>query len=154
MGLYLIYRHGSDIYLWGLVGASWLVALQMIGTVDPYAPARTLLSPTQIAMVEAALVTLFYLVLAAVATRRLAVISGWLRRRFAATHTSTYLRKSPGSTPSRPDPVPAAPAPETAPAPAPAMATAGPVPAQAASRTSPIDGPTLALSTITPSSTD
>ena len=78
MALYLIYRHGSDIYLWGLVGASWLVAVQMIGTVKSYHPAREVLSPTQVSMIEAALITLFFLVLAAVATRRLAVGWRWL----------------------------------------------------------------------------
>ncbi|MEU5911908.1 acyltransferase family protein [Micromonospora sp. NPDC047527] len=93
MALFLIYRHGSDIYLWGLVGASWLVALQMIGTVNPYAPNRTMLSSTQISMVEAALVTLFYLVLAAVATGRLAVGWRWLTTAGALTYPLYLLHE-------------------------------------------------------------
>ncbi|MEU1399493.1 acyltransferase [Micromonospora zamorensis] len=93
MALFLIYRHGSDIYLWGLVGASWLVALQMIGTVDPYAPSRTLLSSTQISMVEAVIVTLFYLVMAVVATRRLTVSWRWLTTAGALTYPLYLLHE-------------------------------------------------------------
>lgn len=42
------------MYLWGLVGASWLVSLEMIGSLKPHPPARPVLSPTEVAMVEAA----------------------------------------------------------------------------------------------------
>ncbi|GAA1892724.1 acyltransferase family protein [Asanoa iriomotensis] len=86
MALYLIYRHGSNIYVWGLLGASWLVSLQMIGTITPHPPSRTVLSSTQVAMIEAALVTFFFLLLAAVATRRLAVGWRWLATAGALTY--------------------------------------------------------------------
>ncbi|KAB1916135.1 acyltransferase [Micromonospora sp. AMSO31t] len=93
MALYLIYRHGSNIYVWGLLGASWLVALQMIGTITPHLPARTVLSSTQVAIIEAGLVTLFFLILAAVATHRLAVGWRWLTTAGALTYPLYLLHE-------------------------------------------------------------
>ncbi|MEU0154681.1 acyltransferase family protein [Micromonospora fulviviridis] len=93
MALYLIYRHGSNIYVWGLLGASWLVALQMIGTINPHPPARAVLSSTQVAIIEAALVTLFFLILAAVATHRLTVGWRWLTTAGALTYPLYLLHE-------------------------------------------------------------
>ncbi|PWU58654.1 hypothetical protein DLE60_20600, partial [Micromonospora globispora] len=93
MALFLIYRHGSNIYLWGLVGASWLVSLEMIGSLEPHPPARPVLSPTEVAMVEAALVTAFFLILAAVATHRLALGWRWLTTAGALTYPLYLLHE-------------------------------------------------------------
>ncbi|RZU74574.1 peptidoglycan/LPS O-acetylase OafA/YrhL [Micromonospora kangleipakensis] len=98
MALYLIYRHGSNIYLWGLVGASWLVALEMIGSMTPTGPVRNVFSPTQVAVVEAAVMTVFFLIMAAVATRRLAVGWRWLTTAGALTYPLYLLHEFIGWT--------------------------------------------------------
>jgi peptidoglycan/LPS O-acetylase OafA/YrhL len=98
MALYLIYRHGGNLYLWGLVGVSWLVALEKIGSLSPTAPVRNVFSPTQVAVLEAGVITLFFLVVAAVATRRLAVAWRWLTTAGALTYPLYLLHEFIGWT--------------------------------------------------------
>ncbi|MCW3814987.1 acyltransferase [Micromonospora sp. DR5-3] len=98
MALYLIYRHGGNLYLWGLVGASWLVALEMVSTVTPRGPVHNPFSPTEVAIVEAGLVTLFFLIIAGVATHRLAVGWRWLTLAGALTYPLYLLHEYVGWT--------------------------------------------------------
>ncbi|MCM0674752.1 acyltransferase [Micromonospora phytophila] len=96
MAMFLIYRHGANIYLWGLVGASWLVALEKTGALTPIGPVDNALSGRGVALVEAALITLFFLVLAAVATRRFAVGWRWLTIAGALTYPLYLLHEHIG----------------------------------------------------------
>ncbi|MFC4144998.1 acyltransferase family protein [Micromonospora mangrovi] len=98
MALYLIYRHGANLYLWGLVGAAWLVSLEKIGAMKPTAPLRNAFSPVQVGIAEAAVMTLFFLLMAAVATRRLAVSWRWFTTAGALTYPLYLLHEFIGWT--------------------------------------------------------
>jgi peptidoglycan/LPS O-acetylase OafA/YrhL len=97
IALYLVYRHGSNILLWGLVGASWLIALQRLHDLTPVTPVHAATGRTQ-AVAEAALVTFFFVLVALVATHRLAVGWRWLSTAGALTYPLYLLHEIPGWT--------------------------------------------------------
>jgi peptidoglycan/LPS O-acetylase OafA/YrhL len=98
IAFYLIYRYGPNLHLWGLVGFSWLVALNKLGHVVSRQAKHMGAEGAADLPVAAAVVTLFFLIMAAVATRRMAVGWRWLTYAGAVTYPLYLLHEYIGWT--------------------------------------------------------
>ncbi|MEU9828668.1 acyltransferase family protein [Micromonospora chersina] len=89
IALYLIHRFGPSLLLWSVVGLSWLIALTRLPNL---AQARDVAyAPT------AVIVTLFFLVMAAVALNRFAwVKAGWVATAGALTYPLYLIHQTVG----------------------------------------------------------
>ncbi len=98
IAFYLIYRYGPNLYLWGLVGFSWLIALNKLGHVVARQAKHMGAEGAADLPTAGAVVTVFFLIMAAIATRRLAVGWRWLTYAGAVTYPLYLLHEYIGWT--------------------------------------------------------